>query len=165
MTRTALFFFIITSAGLSAAAYILGGFLSLSFAGILFGAFWAIGMMRHWKWSPAICLFGIYFLVVLGLLLGFSTALLTVSAFCALLAWDLADLSFRLRLAAPEDDTSGLQRRHLLTLIVVAFFGTAAVITAQTLRVKFAFEWMALLLLFAAWGVGRVVSGLLRREQ
>ena len=164
MTRTALFFFVITSAGLSAAAFFFGGFPSLAFAALLIGASWIFGPARRWKWIPALGLFGIYALAVTGVLLGFSTALLTASAFFALIAWDLADFSFRLRLAAPGDDTSDLQHRHLLRLFSVAIMGAAAVITAQTLRVKFAFEWMALLLLFAAWGVGRVVSGLLRRE-
>ena len=164
MTRIALFFFVIASAGLSAAAYFLGGLPFVAPVALLLGAFWSFGLVRHWKWVPALGLFGVYILAATGMLLGFSTALLATSGFCALLAWDLADFSFRLRLAAPGDDTFALQRRHLLRLSSVAFFGVAAVIAAQTLRVKFAFEWMALLLLFAAWGVGRVVSGLLRRD-
>jgi hypothetical protein len=165
MTRTALFFFVVLSAGLLAAAYFLGGFPIPALAALLPGAFWTVGLARRWKWIAIPGLFGVYALAVAGLLLGLSPALPSAASFAALLAWDLSDFTFRLRLAAPEDDTSGLERRHLFRLLVVAGIGAAVLVAAQTLRLEFSFEWLAVLLLFAVWGVGRIIGGLLKRKK
>jgi hypothetical protein len=40
----------------------------------------------------------------------------------------------------------------------------AAVIATRVLRVKFTFEWMAGLLVFAIWGAGKMMDRLLRKE-
>jgi hypothetical protein len=165
MTRTARFFFVVLSAGLLAAAYFLGGFPIPALAALLFGAFWTVGLARRWTWIPALGLFGVYGLTVAGMLLGLAPLLPSAAAFAALLAWDLSDFYFRLRLAAPDDDTSGLECRHLVRALVVAVIGAAVLVAAQTLRLEFSFEWLAVLLLFAVWGVGRIIGGLLKREK
>jgi hypothetical protein len=48
---------------------------------------------------------------------------------------------------------------------VVAGIGAAVLIAAQTLRLEFSFEWLAVLLLFAVWGVGKIIGGLLKRKK
>jgi hypothetical protein len=164
MTRIALFFFVIMSAGLTAAAFFIGGWIVPALAALVLGVFWTFSLARHWKWVSTLSLFGVYALAVAGFILDLSPFLLTVAGFCALLAWDLSDFTYRLSLAAPEDDTSSLQRGHLLWLSVVTVAGGAAVIAARTLRIKFTFEWMAGLLIFAIWGAGKVMDNLLRKE-
>lgn len=161
MTRIALFFFVVLSAVLSAIAYSIGGQLFLALAALIIGAFWTLSLARRWKWATPVSLFGGCVFAVAGFILDLSPFLLTAACFSALLAWDLADFTHRLSLAAPDDNTSSIERDHWLWLAVVIFAGMAAVIAAQTLRVKFSFEWLAGLLIFAVWGVGRVMGKLL----
>jgi hypothetical protein len=146
MTRIALFFFVVLSAVLSAIAYSIGGQLFLALAVLIIGAFWILSLARRWKWATPVSLFGGCVFAVAGFILDLSPFLLTAACFSALLAWDLADFTHRLSLAAPDDNTSSIERDHWLWLAVVIFAGMAAVIAAQTLRVKFSFEWLAGLL-------------------
>lgn len=165
MMRFALFFFVFMSAGLVAVALFLGGYINLGLIALVLGVLWIFGLTRSWEWVPALGLFGTYSLVVVGFLFDSPSILLIAAAFSALLAWDLADLIFRLRLAAPGDETSVLQRRRLIMLSLVFLAGVVMVLFTLTVHLSFTFEWMALLLLFAVWGVGRIVSGLLRHTQ
>ncbi len=164
MTRAALFFFVVVNAALTAIAYFMGGQFIPALAALGIGAFWTFSLARRWKWATALSLFGVYALAVAGFILNLSPFLLTVAGFCAILAWDLADFTHRLSLAAPEDDTSALVRGHWTWLSVVIVAGVAAVIATWKLRVKFSFEWMAGLLIFAIWGAGKVMDKLLRKE-
>ena len=165
MMRVALILFIFLSGGLVSLALYLGDYSFLSLIPLGLSAVWILGIFRTWKWIPALGLFGIYAMVVDGLLFDAPLVLLIPGAFLALLAWDLSDFSFRLQLAAPGDESTALLRRHLLILSLVTLAGVALQGFALTVHMRFTFEWMALLLLFAAWGVGRIVSGLLRHSQ
>jgi hypothetical protein len=164
MTRAALFFFVILNAILTAVAYFIGGQIIPAIAALILGAFWTFSLVRNWKWASTMSLFGVYALAVAGFILDLSPFLLTIAGFCAFLAWDLSDFTYRLSLAAPEDDTSALERGHWLWLSVVTIAGAAAVIAARVLRVKFTFEWMAGLLVFAVWGAAKMMDRLLRKE-
>ena len=164
MTRIALFFFVILNAILTAIAYFIGGQIIPAIASLVIGAFWTFSLTRQWKWAFVLSLFGVYALAVAGFVLDLSPFLLTIAGFSALLAWDLSDFTYRLSLAAPDDDTSAIVRGHWLWLAVVTVAGVAAVIATRTLRVKFSFEWMAGLLIFAIWGAGKVMDKLLRKE-
>jgi hypothetical protein len=164
MTRIALFCLVILNAVLNAVAFILGGRIVPALLSLAIGAFWTFSLTRHWKWATAVSLFGVYAFTVAGFALNLSPFILTIAGFSALLAWDLADFTYRLSLAAPEDDTSAIERGHWLWLSVVTIAGVVAVIATRMLRVKFTFEWMAGLLVFAIWGVGKVMDKLLRKE-
>jgi len=161
MTRIALFFFVVMTAAVIASAFLIGGQFIPALAAFLLGALWIFSLVRRWKWAPSVSLFGGCVLTVAGFILDLSPFLLTAACFSALLAWDLVDFTYRLDLAAPDDDTSSIERDHWLWLAVVIFAGVAVVVAAQTLRVKFTFEWLAGLLIFAVWGVGRVMGKLL----
>jgi hypothetical protein len=164
MTRIALFFFVILNAVLTAAAYFIGGPIIPAILALAVGVFWTFSLVRNWKWASTLSLFGVYALAVAGFALNLSPFILTLAGFCALLAWDLSDFTYRLSLAAPEDDTSALEHGHLLWLLVVIIAGAVAVIATRVLRVKFSFEWMAGLLVFAIWGAGKMMDRLLRKE-
>lgn len=163
--RVALFFYIFMSAGLSAVALYLGGYPIPALIALALGILWIFGLIRSWKWVPALGLIGTYALVVTGLLRDCSSALMIAAAFFALLAWDLADFTFRLSLVAPGDETLMIRRRHLLIISLVALVGAGSLVFGLKVKVGFTFEWMALLLLFTAWGVGRIVGGVLRHTQ
>lgn len=163
MTRIALFFFVVMTAALTAIVYFFGGQFIPALAALILGAFWTLSLVRRWKWATPVSLFGSYALAIAGFILDLSPVLLTAACFSALLAWDLSDFTCRLSLAAPDDDTSSIERVHWRWLAFVILAGVVGVIAAQTLRVKFTFEWMAGLLIFAALGVARVMDRLLRK--
>jgi hypothetical protein len=165
MTRVGLFTFIVLSAGLPAVAFLQGGFPILAIAALLLNVLWILGIVREWKWVNMLGILGNFTLAAAGLLLGLSKVLDSAGSLAALIAWDLADFSFRLRMAAQDDDTSRLQRIHMIRILLVAFAGAVVLITVQTVHLDFTFEWMALLLLFAVWGVGRIFNGLLKKEK
>jgi hypothetical protein len=164
MTRAALFFFVILNAVLTAVAYFLGGQIIPAIAALVIGAFWTFCLTRHWKWASAVSLFGVYAFAVAGFVLDLSPFLLTIAGISALLAWDLSDFTYRLSLAAPDDNTYAIERGHLLWLSVVTVVGVVVVIASQTLHVKFSFEWMVGLLIFALWGASRMMDKMMRKE-
>jgi hypothetical protein len=98
----------------------------------------------------------------LSIWLRLSTGLLLAGAIAGFLSWDLTSFSQRLRLSAPDDDVTGLERKHLLRLLVVALAGLVLYLGALYLQAKASFGWSLLLVLLGVWGIGRVVNWLLR---
>ena len=136
----------------------LPGISALAFAGLLI-----LGTWRQWKWAPVTALFGAFGLIVTGLLIHLPSTRLISAGFCALAAWDLAELSFRLALASPEDPTARIQKNHLTYLILVLVPTGILSLAAGRLHFSIPFEWMAILILFSAWGIGQVMTRLLAR--
>jgi|PlaIllAssembly_1097288.scaffolds.fasta_scaffold1329016_1 hypothetical protein len=165
MTRPILYTLVVLSAGFCIVPFAMKGQLLFALAGLVLGILWIIGLLRGWKWTPALAVFGINALAVVTMLLGPSSRLAIPSAFLALLGWDLSDLHFRLRLAAKGDDIAGIERRHLLVLGLVGLAGVIAMVFALQVHIPVAFEWVGVLLLFGIWGIGRIVRGLLKRER
>ncbi len=172
MTRVLLFAAVILGVGLPVAVFFTGGYSVFSVIQLVVGIGWIYGLLRRWMWVSIPGLFLIYAFAAAGFFLPRASDLRTgpaalpllFGAFFGLLAWDLGDFHARLLLASPEDDIPGLERRHLLRLAAFALLGAVVTALALTLRVTFAFEWSVILILFATWGLGRIVSGLLERE-
>jgi len=57
---------------------------------------------------------------------------------------------------------TGLERRHLLLLLLVALVGLVLCLGALYLPAKVSFGWSLLLVLLGVWGIGRVINWLLR---
>ena len=78
-----------------------------------------------------------------------------------LLAWDLSDFARRLSYAAPMDDTKDMERRHLERVGIVAALGAGLALLSVYIQInRLAFEVAVGLLLLAALGLTRLVSGL-----
>ena len=136
------------------------GFLSLSpwasLVLVLLGAAWTWGLTRRWEWVATIGLFLSCAAAAAGILLEQPPFFLVLGACLALLAWDLSAFAARLRRASPEDDLAGLEKRHFLRLGLIACLSLAAILFAQLWKMRLGFEWIALLVLVGAWGVGRI---------
>jgi len=88
--------------------------------------------------------------------------ILIAGALGGLVAWDLAGLSRRLRLAAASDDVSAIRRRHLVWLGLTAGAGLLLTGGAMLIPLHFSFGWTVVLTLVAILGMARLVSWLFR---
>jgi len=163
MTRYLLFASNLLGFGLTALAFASGGKPWLAAVLLLFAGFWVYASLRRWDWSVTLGLFVAYGFIAAGFLLDLSPALLFPAAFLLLAGWDLSGMQARLRLADPGEDTTPLQVRHLLRLVLTLLVGAGFVWAALTLHLKLSFEWTALLAILVAFGLGRLVSRLLKR--
>ena len=163
MTRILRFVCMILSVGLLAAGYFLSGLGWPSVGLLIFGIIWIVGLALRWDWVPLVGLFASFGAAAIGLFLDLSLFFLIPAALFALLAWDLAEFHIRLRLASPEDDTTGLERSHLTRLFALALAGGGLSAFALTLHLKPSFEWMIVLMFLTVWGISRMVDWLLKK--
>jgi hypothetical protein len=164
MTRFLRFVCPILSVGLLSGGYFLGGLDWPAVGLLVFGVLWIVGLALRWDWVSPLGMFAAFGAAAIGLVLDLSPVFLSSAALCALLAWDLAEFSIRLRLASSEDDVATLEKRHLLRLGAVVLAGGVLNAIALTLRLKPSFEWIVILMFFAVWGIGRMVDWLLKKQ-
>lgn len=164
MTRTLLILSNVLAVGLTLLAFLLGG--QVWPAGIVFllFCFWLYTFLRRWTWTSTLHLFVSFGFIAVGFFLDLEPATLFPAAFLSLAGWDLAGLDARLRLVESGEETAGLETRHLVRLGLVLVVGAALVWLALTIQLKLTFEWIAVLAIFAAWGLGRLVYRLLKGE-
>ena len=162
MTRTFRFACLVLSIALLATGYSIHHLLWATLGILVFGILWSLGLVLRWDWILIPALYASFGIAAYGLILGISTALLISAAIFSLLAWDLAEFQVRLRKASPEEDTSTLEKRHLLRLVVPALIGGALSAFALTIHLRLLFEWLVVLMLCMVWGIGQVVHRLLR---
>lgn len=86
--------------------------------------------------------------------------LLIAGALGGLLAWDLAGLNRRLKLAAASDDLSAIRRRHLAWLGLAAGTGLLLASGAMLIPVQVSFGWIVVLALVVILGMAKLVSWL-----
>jgi hypothetical protein len=164
MTRLLRYICPILSVGLLAFAYFLAGLRWPVMGLLVFGGVWIIGLALSWAWVPPLALFATFGAAALGFIMDLSPLFLIPAAILALLAWDLAGFHALLCLASPDDDTSGLERRHLGRVFAIALLGGILAAFALILHFKLSFEWIILLVLFTVWGIGQVLGRLLNKE-
>ncbi len=164
MTRILLILSNLLAAGLTAAAFLLGGRAWAAVILFLLFCFWLFAFYRRWSWASTLNLFLLYGFVSAAFILNLEPAFLFPSAFLTLAGWDLAGLDERLRLADPDQDTSRLQLRHFLRLGLTLAVGGLLIWAALSLRLELSFEWTAVLSILVAWGLGRLISYLLKKE-
>jgi hypothetical protein len=66
-----------------------------------------------------------------------------------------------LRLAGEGDDLPGLERAHLLRLMLVLALAVLLSGAALQARIPLSFEWVVVLVLVGVWGLERMISQLL----
>jgi hypothetical protein len=164
MTRFLRFVCPILSVGLLAAGYFLSGLDWPAVGLLVIGVLWIVGLALRWDWVSPLGMFAASGAAALGLFLDLSAVFLIFAALCALLAWDLAEFSIRLRKISLEDDLATLEKRHLMRLVAVVLAGGLLSAFALTLRLKPSFEWIVILMFFAVWGIGRMVDWLLKKQ-
>lgn len=138
------------------------GFTSFSIWILIFGAIWLFAVWQEWKWYSSIALFLATVTAAFGLWFGFTPGWMFAGGIFALFAWDMADFRQRLRPMAKDDDTRGLERRHLARISLLALAGLFLASITMFVRVQFTFEWGALLVIVAVLGLGQLVGWLKR---
>ena len=128
---------------------------------ILLGALWLTAHWRKWYWFSSVGLLITLIAAAYGVWNEFPTVWMLLGALGSLLAWDLSDFARRLSYAAPMDDTSGMERRHLERLGIVAALGFGLALLSLFVHIhRLAFEVAVGLVLLAALGLTRLVLGL-----
>ena len=135
----------------------------LPFVGIgclVIGLLWLLSQWRHLDWAASLSMLVFTCAAALGVWVGLSPFLLAISVLGSLLAWDLADLSRRLRWAAPEDDLHLLEKQHLLRLAGLGGLSLVLTLAALIVRLQISFGWLFLLAIVAALGLLQLVKRL-----
>lgn len=162
MTLVALLSSIVISSASLAWGYSQRGFGSFAVWVLVFGAGWVFAVFQDWKWYSWIALACATILSAFGLWFSFVPGWMFAGGIFALFAWDMFDFRQRLRLMAEDDDTRGIERRHILRVSLLAFLGMALASLTMLVRVQFTLEWSALLVIVALLGLGQLVGWLKR---
>lgn len=163
MTLIAFMLSVIVGIGSLAWGYAAQGYTEYVRWFLLLGAIWLFTKWRRWKWFSPLALLIIIIYAAYGLWIELSFGWMMLAAIGGLLAWDLADFSLRLRYAAPSDDVTGMQRRHLARVGIVAGLGGFLGFIAFVVRIKLPFEVVAGLVILTVLGLARLITTL-RRE-
>ena len=155
-----------------AGGYYLAGIVWPAVGILAFGIIWIIALVRKWDWfafglfvvSPSGSLTGTFTLVGAEVAAR-ATDLFIFGALFALLVFDLSDLVRRSRLASPEDDIRGIERRHLIRLTLVTVLGGGLIFAALALYLRLAFEWMVVLIFVVILGIGRLVNWFQKKQE
>lgn len=130
---------------------------------VILAAVWLFAYFRKWYWFSSIALLILVSAAAYGVWHEFATVWMLLGAVGGLLGWDLSDFARRLSYASPMDDISGLERRHLERVAIVAAIGITLALVSIFVRIhRLAFEVAVGLLLLAALGLTRLVIGLRR---
>jgi len=161
MTTLAMTVSIITGMASLYLGYSQAGFESIGRWIWMVGIVWVLAYWRKYYWFSSIALLLYVFAAGFGVWNNFSAVWMLIGAMGGLLGWDLSDFSQRLKFAAPTDDISGMERRHLWRVGMVALVGGLIAYISYSLQFKrLAFEVAVGLILVAAIGLARLVMRL-----
>jgi hypothetical protein len=134
----------------------------VAIGGLVFGLLWLVSQWRDWSWAASLGFFAFILAAGIGVWIRLNPILMAFSVFASLLAWDLSDFSHRLRRAAPEDDVSILEKKHLVRLACLGIIGLALMLATLVMHVKISFEWIFLLTVAAVAGMMQLVNRIRR---
>jgi hypothetical protein len=134
------------------------GFTTIAAWLIILGMGWFLAIWQGWKWYSSFALFVSTVAATMGLWLGFPPGWMFAGGIFALFAWDMTDFRQRLRVMAKDDDTRGIERRHIARITLLVIIGLFLASFTMMVRVQFTFEWGALLVLVILLGLGQLVG-------
>jgi hypothetical protein len=158
VTLIALLSSIVISSATLAWGFFQSGFTSFAIWIIILGLGWLLCIWQRWFWYSAFALIVTTILAALGLWFGFSPGWLFAGGIFALFAWDMTDFRQRLVLMARDDNTRGIERRHLMRVSILALVGMTLASVTMLLRWEFTFEWGMLLVVIILLGLGQLVG-------
>jgi hypothetical protein len=162
VTLIALLSSIVISSASLAWGFAQSGFISFSTWILILGAGWLFAVWQELNWYSSVALFLTTVAAAFGLWFGFIPGWMFAGGIFALFAWDMSDFRLRLRGMSKDDDTRGIERRHLLRVSLLALVGLVLASIAMLVRVQFTLEWSALLVVVALLGLGQLVGWLKR---
>ena len=163
MTVVALVSSIVISIGSLAWGYVEMGFDNFARWILIFGLVWLFTQWQDWEWFSSLGLFFIIMASAFGLWFGFTLGWMFSGAVFALFAWDMTDFRRRIHSMAADDDTRGMERRHIARISLLSLSGLLLASIAMLLRVEFTFEWGVLLVIVILLGLSQLV-GWLRKQ-
>lgn len=165
MTVIALVSSIIISIGSLAWGYSETGFDTFARWILVVGMAWLFTQWQGWDWFSSLVLFFVVLISAFGLWFGFNPGWMFSGAIFALFAWDMTDFRRRVRSMAVDDDSRGMERRHIARVSVLSLAGLFLATITMLVRVQFTFEWGALLVLVAVLGLSQLVSWFRRQSK
>ena len=158
MTLIAFVLSVIVGSGSLALGYFGAGLTDFTPWLILLGVVWILAHLRKLYWVSSVAFFITLLAAAYGVWNHFTPIWMLLSAFGGLLGWDLSDFARRLSYAAPMDDVTGMERRHLARVGVVAGLGFGLSLLSVVIHVnRLPFEVAVGLVLLAALGLTRLV--------
>ncbi len=158
MTLIALVSSIILSAASLAWGYAEVGLTFVSRWLLIFGTAWLFSQWRGWRWFSSLGLFVAILAAAFGLWFDFDPAWMISGAVFALFAWDMTDFRRRLHLMSIDDDTRGMERRHIARLSLLTFAGLLLITITMLIQLNFTFEWGVFLVVVILLGLVQLVS-------
>jgi hypothetical protein len=149
---------IIVGVGSLARGYQAGGHIASANWILFLGLVWVFAETQNWRWFTSLGFLASVAAAGAGLWFGLSSGWMLAGALSALIAWDFSDFLHRIRFAAPEDEVSGLTRRHVTRLAVVTSASLALSLIGMFVRLQLSFEWTAFLAILSALGVSLLVK-------
>lgn len=129
----------------------------------MMGLAWLLAEWRRLYWFASVALLLAVFAAGFGVWQDFTLVWMFLGALGGLLGWDLSDFTRRLRYAAPTDNVTDMERRHLARVGIVTALGLGLAYLSTLLQVRrLAFEVAVGLVLLAAFGLARLVVRLRR---
>jgi len=120
---------------------------------LILGAGWLFAVWQEWEWYSTFGLVASVLMAAFGLWFGFVPGWMFASAIFALFAWDLFDFRSRTRSMVQDDNTRGIERRHLARISLLSFAGLLFASGAMLLRGKFNYEWGGFLAVIVLFGL------------
>jgi len=158
VTLAALLSSIVISSAALALGFAQSGFPSLSGWIIVLGLGWLLAIWQKWFWYSSLALVAVVILAALGLGFGFAPGWLFAGGIFALFAWDMTEFRQRLVLMGKNENTRGVERRHLLRVSLLALAGMTLASIAMLLQWQFTVEWGAFLALVILLGLGQLTG-------
>jgi len=124
----------------------------------VFTGLWLIAVWQRWRWFAYLGM-AVYFLAAaLGLwFLNFPPGWMFGGAIFGLLAWDLTDFRYRQMYAASSAERQLIERRHMLTLAVLAILAFGLSSLAMRLDLRFSFDWAVFLVIVLALALSQII--------
>jgi len=122
------------------------------------GVIWFFAQWQRWNWFSSVVLFAFVLFSAFGLMFGFEFHWMLTGSVFALFAWDMTDFRHRLHLAVEDDDSRGLERRHLARLSLLTLAALLLVSLALYTQVQFTFEWGVFLVVVIVVGLIQLVG-------
>lgn len=160
MTVIALASSIVISMGSLAWGYSEAGFDVFVRWVLILGAVWLVTAWRGWSWLSSPALFFAVLASALGLWFGLTPGWMFSGGIFALFAWDMTDFRRRMQSVAADDNARAMERRHIARISLLSLIGLFLASIAMLVRVKFTFEWGALLVFVILLGLGQLVGWL-----
>ncbi len=98
------------------------------------GFFWLLALWRRWKFFHAPAALLTIAWAIYGVWFKFASGLMFSGALFGVFVWDLSELREKLKHLSARDDAKGVERRHLIRIVLLSFGGILLALLLDRLR-------------------------------